>query len=915
MNGTDDRVAALRPGGDQNFCIASGGGVFDNQRVRRDLLKRTWRGGGPAGCLLAALFWWAGLEGHAAPETSPAETAAFISAEQRLQDEQYPQAESKFTNFLAVYTNSTYRPDAILGLAQSQLGQSNYSGAIHLLEGALAGAGMRQWDYVFCIATARFKAGDFKQAAEGFSNFAKHYANASQRLEAAYKEAEAHAWMGQWREVIALLQPADGIFRQAAAADPKGKFAVTGSLLLGEALLKERSYAEGEKEVGGIDTNGLASELRWRRQYLLCQIKLANGQAAEALNGSTNLLEAAFDKSRLAESVFLQGEILEKLDRLAEALQTYNRNLADTAGETQRQALGKIVQLTVALDAAAPAEAIRALEELKGRYPQASGLDIVELSLGELYLQAQVHPPKPGEGTNAAPLATNCLELAQSNFTLVILTNSPLAPKAYLDRGWCEWTQGKMGEAKSDFGEAARSLQYSEDQAVARFKLADAEFSAGDFGGAVGDYNLLLTQYDKLPAVTNGLFDLALFQLVEANINRGDTNGAAAAVGKILEWYPDSSFGARGLLLMGEDLDRKSNCDLARKAFGDLLEKAPTSPLAPEVKFAIARTYDHERNWPAAISGYTQWVSNYQGHPLWPEVEFSLGLAYDKAGMESNALMLFTNFIAQFSTNTLAAWAQNWVADYYYNLPDYPSAESNYELLFEKFGGVEQLSWPARLMAGKAALAHLAVEDARKYFLELVNGTNAPRPLVDQAYFALGETRFLQFQANTNNATYINEAFNALSVVTNGAPTNAIAVEAMGRMGEYWRYRAAINKANNSGYANAAALYEAIIRFPATNVSAAARGQAEFGLGVIAEKRNLTRQALDHYDNVLYLDQSDFVPYWGQYAGEAAARIYEDQQQWPEAVHIYNRLIEKVPALRPVLEKKIAAALSHEAAR
>ena len=620
------------------------------------------------------------------------------------------------------------------------------------------------------------------------------------------------------------------------------------------------------------------------------------------MNGSTNSLEAAFDKSRLAESVFLQGEILEKLDRLAEALQTYNRNLADTAGETQRQALGKIVQLTVALDAAAPAEAIRALEELKGRYPQASGLDIVELSLGELYLQAQVHLPKPGKGPTRRrwrPIAWNWRK-AISRWS-----SSPTV----------RWPPRRIWTAVGANGRKARwarrspisgkppgvcSIRRIRPWRVSNWPTRNSPRGLWRGGG---DYNLLLTQYDKF-AVTNGLFDLALFQLVEANINRGDTNGAAAAVGKILEWYPDSSFGARGLLLMGEDLDRKSNCDLARKAFGDLLERAPTSPLAPEVKFAIARTYDHERNWPAAISGYTQWVSNYQGHPLWPEVEFSLGLAYDKAGMESNALMLFTNFIAQFSTNTLAAWAQNWVADYYYNLPDYPSAESNYELLFEKFGGVEQLSWPARLMAGKAALAHLAVEDARKYFLELVNGTNAPRPLVDQAYFALGETRFLQFQANTNNATYINEAFNALSVVTNDARTNAIAVEAMGRMGDYWRYWAGINKADTSGYANAAALYEAIIRFPATNVSAAARGQAEFGLGVIAEKRNLTRQALDHYDNVLYLDQSDFVPYWGQHAGEAAARIYEDQQQWPEAVHIYNRLMRKCRPCGPCWKRK-----------
>ena len=46
-------------------------------------------------------------------------------------------------------------------------------------------------------------------------------------------------------------------------------------------------------------------------------------------------------------------------------------------------------------------------------------------------------------------------------------------------------------------------MPYSEDQAVAIFKLADARFRLGDFAGAVSKYNQLLEQFDKLPAVTN----------------------------------------------------------------------------------------------------------------------------------------------------------------------------------------------------------------------------------------------------------------------------------------------------------------------------------------------------------------------------------------------------------------------------
>jgi tetratricopeptide (TPR) repeat protein len=88
-----------------------------------------------------------------------------------------------------------------------------------------------------------------------------------------------------------------------------------------------------------------------------------------------------------------------------------------------------------------------------------------------------------------------------------------------------------------------------------------------------------------------------------------------------------------------------------------------------------------------------------------------------------------------------------------------------------------------------------------------------------------------------------------------------------------------------------------------------ARSQAEFGLGLIAGKEHNTNTALAHYRNVVYkYDPAHFDPYWVEQAGESAARIYEEQQQWNEAIAVYQRVLDAVPALRPVLEKKMAAA-------
>ena len=107
--------------------------------------------------------------------------------------------------------------------------------------------------------------------------------------------------------------------------------------------------------------------------------------------------------------------------------------------------------------------------------------------------------------------------------------------------------------------------------------------------------------------------------------------------------------------------------------------------------------------------------------------------------------------------------------------------------------------------------------------------------------------------------------------------------------------------------------YGAIVNFPAGNVSVAVRSQAEVGLGVVAEKSRTSRRKRWSITTTFSMDTipNHFDPYWVDRAGEFAARLCEDRQQWKEAVRIYTRLIEAVPALRPVLEKKRAAAQSH----
>jgi tetratricopeptide (TPR) repeat protein len=328
--------------------------------------------------------------------------------------------------------------------------------------------------------------------------------------------------------------------------------------------------------------------------------------------------------------------------------------------------------------------------------------------------------------------------------------------------------------------------------------------------------------------------------------------------------------------------------------------------LLSKVEFAIARTYDYEGNWNAALAQYKQWETNHAGDSLLPEVEFHLALVCGKAGLTNDAVADFTNYVVRFPSNAFTPWAKNWMADYYYNQKDYISAEKIYQEL-SKDPASGDLAYQAYFWAGRSALARSDIKEAHDHFVDLVNFTNAPAGLVERGYLALGDTLFQQFLSSPTNKDYLDQAIAAVSKWTNGAPTNAIAVEALGRLGDYYMQWAALNP-NINTYATVKQMYDTIVNFPPASVSMAARSQALVGLGWVAEQQNQLELALSNYCKVVYASLDRFDPYWVGRAGEYAARICEEQQHWNQAVKIYERVLQAVPALRPVLEKKMAAA-------
>jgi TolA-binding protein len=855
--------------------------------------------------LLMALVFSAGPV-FAAP--SP-EDRAFAVAMDKFQT--FPDlAEKSFADFVLKFPNSSRVPEAILYQAQARLISGQAAGAIDLLTTNQSRADKLAPQYLYWLGRARENKDD-AAAAETFDEMRRKYPESPQALDAIIREAGAFARLEKWPRVIQLLDQTNGLFRQSVRSGAVSETIASGFLLLGEAQLAQGNDAGVDDTLVALDKQTLNTRLTWQRNYLAARRQRAEGHLEDALHGAASLL-AIENRTNRAEGVAFQAGVLEQLGNLDAAVNAYTNNLApDAPPEQQRLAILKIAELDLKQSPPKLADAAQRLENFLEQFPEPKSTDLAVLTLGEVRLKQAL----AGSDTNLTGGSTNLFADALSQFDKILtsFTNSPLVGKAFLDKGWCLWSKGKIAESQEPFRNAAERLPFSEEQAEARFKWADTQFAARNFADAVTNYNFVAVTYVSLPAAKeHDLIERALYQSGRAALDETNLVAATSALKNILEWYPNGFAGPSSLLLTGQGLADKKDPVGARKLFVEFEERYPTNSLLPRVRLAIARSYEEEKNWDAAIKNYSEWTEAFPRHPLLPQAKFSIAWDDYMAGRETNAMVQFTNFIAHFPTNMLAARAQWWLGDYYYRQADYLTAEHNYQLVFQNTNWpASELTYRARMMAGSSAMARFAYQQAINYFTNLWS-TDCPPDLQVQATMAYADATISQ--DSTNKADDLNEAIRTLKSIPRSQGDTWQAAQAWGKIGDCYFN---LGAGDPNQYTNASVYYRKVFESP--HALNSARNEARYKLGATIEKQAalksgqeqtaMLKDALNQYVNAFYEglhDSEEPSAFWTKKSGLEAARLAESLQEWQSAYDVYKQLKELLPVLASSCEKKMA---------
>ena len=320
----------------------------------------------------------------------------------------------------------------------------------------------------------------------------------------------------------------------------------------------------------------------------------------------------------MAESSELQGDLFKELNLPEAALRAYTNNLAEgVAPDRRRMAQLQIIEIKLAQEKFE--EAARLLQDFLTAHPGDAASEMALLTTGELALRLHLSPPVTGtNGTNVATTpvglpapVTNQLQRALGQFDrfLATYTNSPLRGKALLNKGWCLWLDGRSAESVAAFKAATEVLPLSEDLAVARYKLGDAQFAQGDFTNALRNYLDVTNTFPALPRVREALADQTLYQILRASIEVRDLATAQSAMTNLLRLAPQGAFAERGQFLLGAGLLKVRQPSSALPYLTNFGSTFPASSLLPRVELAVARAYAQEDAWEQSIRTFQMSIS------------------------------------------------------------------------------------------------------------------------------------------------------------------------------------------------------------------------------------------------------------------------------------------------------------------
>ena len=606
--------------------------------------------------------------------------------------------------------------------------------------------------------------------------------------------------------------------------------------------------------------------------------------AALRLKAKPYLKKYAKDPSRLSYLYFYLAEADYYLNDFSEAINNYSK----AASVTQDEKLQSLARLGIGwsrLKLKLYLEAESAFGQVARSTLQKKSLDV--LLLGEALMYCE----------------TNRLDSAQKIYgELIGSCEDPLVlMQAYLGRAETFYNLGDYLSAVNTYKEAlAKTLSVpvpAELSDKLHYGLAWAYLKKGEFKDAIREFQMIArSSDDKIIKVS------ALCQIGDAYQDSGDFAQAQVAYDSILKDYPDNFYSDYVQYQLGLVLLKSSNYDGAILAFQNLNKNFPQSKILAEAAYGLGLAYFQKMDYESSRAIFSRFQNEFQSSSKKPQALYLLGTNLYNLGKYDLAIGAFKDIIRSYSQDTeLVQKAEYEIADCFYQMGDESEAMNRFKALRSKYPDsslTDEIVW----WLGEYYYRHNDLELARRYFSSLISDFPKSSLVVD-AYYALAssyEAGSLHQEALENFKKVVEFGKSELSgqAATAIADIYALLGDSESALREYKGVAADYPNLSASIYPKMGDIYFKTGGFPQALdifkksldiVPVKEMPGLQFKIAETFEAQGKADEAIEEYLKVTYLYPQDSTLAVKPLL--RVAKIYEDRENFHEAMNIYRRII------------------------
>lgn len=245
----------------------------------------------------------------------------------------------------------------------------------------------------------------------------------------------------------------------------------------------------------------------------------------------------------------------------------------------------------------------------------------------------------------------------------------------------------RYAEALNYFDYSTQNHRLSDElYSTAKYYSGEALLNLGKLDAATQDFEYVIRNFES-----SSFRDKALYRAGIIYFDQVKYEESRKKLKQLLEEYPESEFSGASLYWIGESYTRENNLEAAVNFLVDAIENKKNNNFLDYTLYSLASVYEKMEDYESAVRYYDQLLSYHKDTPLKVSARIRIGICYFKLKDYQSSILELNNPQINDLSPDLYSESLTLLANSYYRVEEYASAEKTYKEIIQQYPGYGNL--------------------------------------------------------------------------------------------------------------------------------------------------------------------------------------------------------------------------------